>query len=479
MSRFSRFVALAFLLSAVALPGARAEDPATVSPEVQSEVVEGLHGLLEDLYVIPETAHRIEDLLRKNLAAGTYDGLSPQQFAAALTRDMQSLSGDKHLRVSFGEAGEAPTRRVIRQAPGEPMPEAGDGRRVVVVRPGEEPPAGMPPAGEPRRPGSGGDGGVFDNVRGIPEAKMLPGNVGYVDIRLFVPREMAEADAVAAMEAVAGADALIFDLRSCMGGSPDMVHFITSYLYPPGRKHLLTYYHAHEKPDSAYTLEEIPGQRMPDTDVYLVTSAFTGSGCEEFSYVLKHHDRATLVGETTGGAGHGGGVHPVAAGFNAFIPDFRPVHPVTGEGWEGVGVIPDVEVPAEKALLVAQRLALEGIRGRSDDGARIAELTDLIDSLSTEIARVDEPEPIDREALAEYAGDYEIRTITLEDDGLYLQRVGGPKMKMVSTGEHDEFALKRLPQAKIRFGRDEAGVIRELHVLALQGTWEVTKRRTD
>jgi hypothetical protein len=34
---------------------------------------------------------------------------------------------------------------------------------------------------------------------------------------------------------------------------------------------------------------------------------------EEFTYDLKHHGRATVVGETTAGAGHGGGVHAVAA----------------------------------------------------------------------------------------------------------------------------------------------------------------------
>jgi len=425
--------------------------PVGVAPEVPAQVVDGLAGLLDDLYVIPETAHRMEALLRENLAAGRYAGLAPQDLAAALTRDLQSLSGDQHLRVSYGEGDEAPTvRRVVRGAPGEP-----DGRR---------------------QPGSGGDDGVFDRVRGIPEAKMLPGNVGYVDIRLFVPRERAEADAAAAMEAVSGADALIFDLRSCMGGSPDMVHFITSYLYPPERKHLLTYYHAHEPPDSAFTLTELPGKRRPGVDVYLVTSAFTGSGCEEFAYVLKHHDRATLVGETTGGAGHGGGVHPVAAGFRAFIPDFRPVHPVTGTGWEGVGVLPDVACPADEALLVAQRLALEGIRSREGDAARVAELSTLIDGLDAEIERSKAAEPPDRAALAPYAGEYGIRTVTLEDDGLYLQRVGGPKLKMQPTGDPDEFRLKRVPQAKIRFGRDAEGRVTEIRVLTLQGTWEASKR---
>jgi hypothetical protein len=436
----SKTIVVLMLLAAAPLGAVAATEPA-LTAETRHEVVEGLVELLEDLYVIPETAQRLEDMLRENLAGGAYDDeTSAPSWAATLTRDLQALSGDKHLRVSFGGEG------------------------------------AMAPQPVRRMPGSGSDGGVFDGVRGIPEAKVLAGNVGYVDIRLFVPLEQEEELAVAAMAAVADVDALVFDLRTCAGGSPDMVHFITSYLYPPEPKHLLTYYHAHTPPEAAYTLAEIPGRRLPDVPVYVVTSPFTGSGCEEFSYVLKHHGRATLVGETTGGAGHGGGVHPIAAGFDAFIPDFRPVHPVTGGGWEGVGVKPTVESPAETAHLVAHRMALAQILDAASDAQPEQELGDLIADLDAQIARANEPVLVDGEALAEFVGEYEIRTITLEDAGLHLQRAGGPKLLMVATEEPDTFTLKRVPQARIRFGRDADGTIVELHVLGMTGNWEVSKR---
>jgi hypothetical protein len=381
---------------------------------------------------------------------------------------MYALTGDRHLRVSFGPDGAIAGRRPVKRVPDGAAEEG-----KIVVRVADE-----PVRGDEERPGTGSDGGVFDGVRGIPEAKMLPGNVGYVDIRLFVPRELEEEIAVEAMETVSGADALIFDLRSCAGGTPDMVHFITSYLFPPEPMHLITYYHGHSEPDSAYTLGEVPGTRRPDIPVYLLTSSFTGSGCEEFSYNLKHHGRAELIGETTGGAGHGGGVHAIAAGFSAFIPDFRPVHPKTGGGWEGVGVIPTTECSSEKAQILAHKMALERIlNDGSVEQERAEELADLIRGLEEDLARMDEPTVVDADALAEYVGAYEYRFITLEDDGLYLQRTGGPKLKMAAADEPDSFTLKRVPQAKIRFERDADGEIVALHVLGMRGEWEVTKRQ--
>jgi C-terminal processing protease CtpA/Prc len=39
--------------------------------------------------------------------------------------------------------------------------------------------------------------------------------------------------------------------------------------------------------------------------------------------------------------------------FGAFVPIGRAYDPRTGNGWEGTGVKPDIEVPAERALVEA------------------------------------------------------------------------------------------------------------------------------
>jgi hypothetical protein len=46
-------------------------------------------------------------------------------------------------------------------------------------------------------------------------------------------------------------------------------------------------------------------------------------------------------------------------GFAIAVPTGRPINPVTKTSWEGVGVEPDVKVPADNALNVAHAMALE------------------------------------------------------------------------------------------------------------------------
>jgi C-terminal processing protease CtpA/Prc len=47
--------------------------------------------------------------------------------------------------------------------------------------------------------------------------------------------------------------------------------------------------------------------------------------------------------------------------MSAFIPNGRPINPITKTDWEGVGVKPDVVVPADKALETAHQLARAGL----------------------------------------------------------------------------------------------------------------------
>lgn len=54
-----------------------------------------------------------------------------------------------------------------------------------------------------------------------------------------------------------------------------------------------------------------------------------------------------------------GDMVPLPHGFVAFIPNFRSINPVTETDWQGVGVRPDVEVSADKALETAHKLARE------------------------------------------------------------------------------------------------------------------------
>ena len=100
-------------------------------------------------------------------------------------------------------------------------------------------------------------------------------------------------------------------------------------------------------------------------DVYYLTSKKTASAGEHMALSFKRTHRATVIGETTRGAGHYGDMVAVGSIYAAFIPVGRTFNPETGEGWETIGVKPDVETTADAALDEALRRAGVAVSGEA------------------------------------------------------------------------------------------------------------------
>jgi len=78
-------------------------------------------------------------------------------------------------------------------------------------------------------------------------------------------------------------------------------------------------------------------------------------------------------------------------------------------------------------------------------------------------------------ALGAYAGRYGIRSITTKDGELFLQRDGGPALRLVATGK-DEFTIDGIAGAQLRFTRDANDAVTMLQVLNPAGQWEKAPR---
>lgn len=194
----------------------------------------------------------------------------------------------------------------------------------------------------------------------ISEVRWLSGNVGYLRINMFLDAEPSVEKLTAAMGMLADTGALIIDVRGAPGGEPAGVANVIGHLVTERTATVRTEDRFDPSTNRAYYAEpRTPG--FTGKPVYVLIDGGTGSGAEEFAYDLQAMRRATLVGATTYGAATPGGFRPLAAGFAAFIPMQIVSNSVTGGNWEGVGVRPDVEVPAEEALTRAHRLALEVI----------------------------------------------------------------------------------------------------------------------
>jgi len=285
-----------------------------VTPEQRGALLRVMAELLRERYVFPETAASVGQKLLEAERRGDYAALSTvTQLTARLTDDLQRLAGDKHLGLQ-------------------------------VVPSGDSSPAG---AGPPPN---------ADN-QGYAESRLLEGNVGYVDLRFFAPAEVAQEAAGRAMAAIATANALVFDLRNNMGGAPSGVQYLCSYLFAD-KVHLNSlYWREGERTDEFWTLDEVRGAKRPDVPVFVLTSARTFSGAEEFAYNLQTRKRATIVGEVTRGGANPGNSYALAPGLMMRIPTGRAINPVTKTNWEGVGVQPDVPVDEEQALERALDLA--------------------------------------------------------------------------------------------------------------------------
>jgi retinol-binding protein 3 len=309
-------------------PGAVLED-VTLNAAERKKVIDGIDSNLKEYYIESAVAQQMADALNAHAAKGDYNTISDgDTFAERLTKDLQEVSHDKHLRVNFNPF----------KTPPRPGPSPEDEARFHQQM--EH------------------DNCAFDKV------EILPNNIGYIKFDGFMDASFCGPTVVAAMGFVAHTDALIFDLRQNGGGQPAMVTLIASYLFDHPT-HLIDIYNRKEDSTAQnWTLSYLPGPRLTRQPVFVLTSKRTFSGAEEFAFDLKNQKRATIVGETTGGGAHPVSGHTVADYFNIGVPFAKSLDPVTKTNWEGTGVEPDVKVAAADALETAQKLAIEKIQAK-------------------------------------------------------------------------------------------------------------------
>jgi hypothetical protein len=288
-----------------------------------TRVVTEVIALIEQNYLDQAIATEINQTLRSGLAEGRYRP-EAQALAEAVTTDLQSVNDDKHLRLIF-HADSLPERE-----PGDDKEEY-----AAFARWAEQ------------------------TCCGIARVERLGGNVGYLDVQpVLFPASMSGDAITAALSILASTDALIIDLRHCIGGEPAAVAWLASYLF--GSEPVeLTGLVERGRLTQGWTLAHVPGRRFgPTKPVFVLTSHATFSGGEQLSYDLQQLGRATIVGEPTGGganARQGFRVHPH---LEATISVARGLNPISGTNWEGTGVAPDVAIDPELALDHAHQLAV-------------------------------------------------------------------------------------------------------------------------
>ncbi|TFH65378.1 MAG: hypothetical protein E4G91_02740, partial [Candidatus Zixiibacteriota bacterium] len=305
----------------------------TLDANERSQIVDAVIETLQKYYIYPDKADEMVGLLKRKLNAGEYDGFTNRDpFISELTRDLRSVTNDLHLGVwpietslTLGEISE-------------------EERQKETVR---------------KR---------YENY-GIPTAKRLQGNIGYLEIMDFEASEQAGAAAVSGMNFLANCDAIIIDLRRCGGGEGPNGLLILSYFFREPVHLNSAYTRYTDVTEQIWTLPYVPGPTMPDIPVYVLQSRRTASAAEGMVYSLKTRRRATIVGEKTRGAANMiDEINFPELSISVAVSISRVFNPITGTSWEGVGIEPDIDIPAEKALQAACRHAADKLLQSEKDG---------------------------------------------------------------------------------------------------------------
>jgi C-terminal processing protease CtpA/Prc len=394
----------------------------SLDAEKKADVVESIGTLLVNKYIFLKTAKDMQDLIETKLKEGKYDGIkSVDEFARVLTKDLRSVSKDKHVRVVH----DPDLVQRIRQSESKSEEERKKERDRQIE-------------GERQR-----------NF-GFQKMELLEGNIGYLDLRYFSGVRPSGETAVAAMNFLSNANAIIIDLRKNGGGNPSMIQLLSSY-FLDDYTHLNSFENRGEDSlQQFWTLPYVPGRNMYEADLYVLTSQRTFSGAEEFTYNMKNLERATIIGETTGGGAHPGGMRIAKHDFLVWVPTGRAVNPITKTNWEGTGIEPHVSVPQEEALDKAHAMALEKLMEKTEDKAKKTALNWARDVIKAKI----DPVEIDESILNRYVGKYTRGDVVLKNGQLYFV-MGSQKMPLIPLTE-TYFILEGQSEVRAEFVKDES-----------------------
>ena len=302
--------------------------------------IETLAKQLEENFIYPNIGKSYAEMLRARLASGAYSKFeSAEQFAKVVTADLQAVHPEGHLRL--------------------------------------QPPAAMS-SNNPS--GSAASG----RVNGVGKSGWLAPGVGYISLYGF-SGDRAEYEKLLSrlktvLEELSTAKTLIVDARPHFGGAMEEMDIMFSYFFaePVNLVLMDTRLEVEQRGGSplteSATLKKIdapegivrrvhsavPREKktaLASAQIYILTSNKTASAGEHLLLAMKRTKRATLIGETSRGAGHFGRTMPLGGGYRAFIPVGRTFDPDTDKGWEQTGIEPHIKVPSDQALDKALELA--------------------------------------------------------------------------------------------------------------------------
>ena len=354
-----------------------------LTPLIKSQIIENVSSSLISNYVYPDTALKMADHIKQRLKNGAYTFVTDhQKFAKLVTADLLTVFNDGHLLVRYSPQKKTDDslsyiERAVKQ--------------IKFAR---------------------------SINAGVMKAEILTGNVGYIKLDIFSPLGDETRETINnAISFIRNSDALIIDLRHNGGGNASMVSYLTGFFFDKKTRTTGFYNrNAHQMIES-WAEPNKYSDILSSIPIYILTSNYTGSCAELFTYDLQTLGRATVVGERTKGAANPMSSASLGDEFEMQIPYARAINYITKTSWEGVGVLPNVKAPADKAIDAA---LLTYFNDRSSTSKNEEDIKHA-KWLSYIIRVRAKPVKIPSAILKKYVGNYSNNIkITHEGDNLYV-----------------------------------------------------------
>ena len=405
--------------------GSKAQMP--LNDRFIDSTVNKLGKIVLDFYVIKEKGVAAKQMLLDNLKNKKYYSLNGGDLANKLIEDLQAVLNDKHFMIKFYPKGDAAPDYIAQEK-----------SKNEEYKPSE----------------SSLKRSRMDNY-GFKEVSILAGNIGYLKLDGFYDirnTEAAEA-AIAAMRFLSHTNGVIIDVSDNTGGDPAMLQLLLSYFFKIDPVTHYNTFHFRDGKDNyteEYTLPYVPGKRLVNTPLYVITSQKTFSAGEALAYSLKNLNRATIIGETTGGGAHGADFKLINDYFDMSIPMARAINPITKTNWEGIGVKPNIEITVAKAKDYAHAELIKLAMKQETDPMMLGKYKWKLETLEASIDGFS----YDKIQLHKYVGNFDgDRKIFIENGKLKYQR-GQGKIATLTPLNKTSFISDTFTDTRIEFDFD-------------------------
>ena len=175
------------------------------------------------------------------------------------------------------------------------------------------------------------------------ESRIYDGDIGLIRITQFAENTGESIRTAVADLTAKGAESLIFDVRYNPGGALTGIVDTLDFLLPEGPIIRIVDKQGNEEAiNSDASCIEMP--------IAVLVNESTASAAELFTSALQDYKLATVIGTTTYGKGTMQTVVSLPDGSGLSI-SYRMYNPPYSDNYEGIGVVPDIELPLDEALL--------------------------------------------------------------------------------------------------------------------------------